>query len=133
MKRFLFLSLLLVGLVIFCLDCRATSSDLDKANEELHLVKIATQACLLDADADQLDSAVVAWDGSLGKVTATSKDAVVYDATRYLSTSYLQGRLFKATYDISQTGLITDAHNISWKGVEFDASYPQISHWVKAP
>jgi len=133
MKRSLFLSLLLVGLVIFCLRCGSGSNDLEKANEELHLVKTAIQACLLDADADQLDSAVVSWDGSLGKVTATSKDAVVYDATSYLSTSHLQGRSLKATYDISQTGLITDAYNISWKDVEFDATYPQVSHWVKTP
>jgi len=130
MKRFLFLSLLLIGLITLCLDCRAESSDFEKANEKLYYVRIAITACLADAGTTQLDSAVTAWDGSLGKVTATSKDAVVYDAASYLSP---QRRLFKATYDISQTGLITDAHNISWEGVEFDATYPQISHWVKAP
>jgi len=130
MKRLLVVSLLLIGLITFCLRCSSESNDLDKANEELHYVRIAITAGLADAGTTQLDSAVTAWDGSLGKVTATSKDAVVYDAASYLSP---QRRLSKATYDISQAGLITDAHNISWIGVEFDATYPQVSHWVKAP
>ena len=129
MKRPLIVSLLLLGLITFCLRCGSESNDLEKANEELHYVRIAITACLADAGTTQLDSAVTAWDGSLGKVTATSKDAVVYDAASYLSP---QRRLFKATYDIFQTGLITDGHSISWKGVEFDATYP-VSHWVKAP
>ena len=128
MKRFLFLSLLLVGLVIFCLGCSAESSDLDKANKELYYVRMAITVCLADAGTTQLDSAVTAWDGSMGKVTATGADGSVYDAGHYLQ----EGMVLRATYDVAQNGYTTDGHSISWKGVEFDATYP-VSHWVKAP
>jgi hypothetical protein len=128
MKRLLVLSLLLVGLVIFCVRCGSEASDLEEANYELHKVKTAIDACLSDAHKTQLDSAVMAWDGSSGKVTATSDYGSVYDAGYYI-----QGEVLRATYDVSQNGDITGAHNISWEGVEFDATYPQISHWVKAP
>ena len=128
MKRFLFPSLLLVALVIFCLGCRAESSDLDKANKELFYVETAIKACLADAGTTQLDLAVTAWDGSVGKVTATGADGSVHDARHQLQ----EGMVFRATYDVAQNGYTTDGHSVSWKGVEFDGTYP-VPHWVKAP
>jgi len=112
--------------MMLCASCTSQVSDLDAANEELHKVKTAVQACLADADTDYLDVSVTAWDGSPSKATATSENDTVYDAAQYV-----RGMVFRATYDISLEGLITDAHNISWKGVEFDGTYPQVSHWVE--
>jgi hypothetical protein len=133
MKRIRILSLLVVALAIFCLACDSESSDVDKANTTVLEIESAISACLADAGVSELDSPVVAWDGSSGKVTATSSDGVVYDAASNFSPDQ-QVRLSKATYDISQTGMIIGAHNISWKGVEFDASSNPLSpHWVKAP
>ena len=93
MKRFLFLSLLLIGLVTFCLRCGSKSNDFEKANEELYYVRIAITACLADAGTTQLDSAVTAWGGSLGKVTATSKDAVRCSQLSIATAQVIQGDL----------------------------------------
>jgi hypothetical protein len=128
MNRVLVLSFLMFGLTMLSMNCASEINDLDGANEELHLVRTAIQACLADADTTQLDSAVSAWDGRLGKATATSENDTVYDAG-----IYIQDMVFRATYDISHEGLVIAAHNVSWKGVEFDATYPQVSHWVKSP
>jgi len=133
MKRIRFLSLLVVALAIFCLGCSSESSDVDKANTTVLEIEYAIGACLADAGVSQLDSAVLGWDGGSGSVTATSRDGVVYDAASNFSPDQ-QVRLSKATYDISQNGMITGAKNMSWKGVKFDAlSNPLSPHWVKAP
>ena len=101
---------------------------MDKANKELCYVRMAITVCLADAGTTQLDSAAMAWDGSMGKVTATGAGGSVYDAGNYLQ----KGMVFRATYDVAQNGYTTDGHSISWKGVEFDGTYP-VPHWVKAP
>ncbi len=127
-RKVLAFSFLILGLAMLSVNCASQTSDLDGANEELHLVKTAVQACLADAGTTQLDSAVSAWDGSLGRVTATAADDTVFDAR-----AYIPDMVFRASYEISQEGLVTGAHNISWEGVEFDAIYPQVSHWAESP
>lgn len=100
------------------------TSDLEGARTELVTAQVAIQACLADAGASQLDSAVAAWDGSGGKVKATV-DSQTYDAA-----DYLRGDEFEATYAVAIDGTITGGTNVSWSGITWDSVDDT---WVEKP
>jgi hypothetical protein len=100
------------------------TSDLEDARAELVTARTAIQACLADAGASELDSAVAAWDGTAGEVKATV-DSQTYDAA-----DYLRGGEFEATYAVAIDGTITGGTNVSWSGVVWDSVN---DNWVEEP
>lgn len=78
----------------------------EAANQELNQARQAILDCLEKAGADQLDAAVLAWDGSYDKVTAGggAKDAA----------DYLTKKPFRATYDVALDGAIYNGAPGSW-------------------
>jgi len=61
------------------------------------------------------------WDGSAGKVTASgvggTKDAA----------SYLEGKTFKAKYDVGLDGKITRGVDVSWGNITWDDT---LKRWI---
>ena len=92
----------------------------EAATIESNQVKRAIQGCLSAAGKNALDSAVVAWDGSAGTVTAGG-----FDAADYLGV----WKTFKATYDVAQDGTITSATDVSWGCVYWDPSSAMGPRW----
>ena len=95
------------------------TGNLEAAKTELHQAQTAIVACMADAGASQLDSAVGGWDGGTGQVTAGSG---AYDAA-----NYLYGK-FKATYDVGKDGTIKQGYPGSWSGIKWGAN----GTWEKA-
>jgi len=83
----------------------------EAANAEGNQAIKAIKDCLNATGKALLDSPVVGWDGSPGKVTASGKDAADYLGV---------WRAFKATYDVAQNGTITSGTDVSWGCVFWD-------------
>lgn len=102
----------------------------DAANEELLAVQWAIAGCKARALAigdHGIGGTLVAgfdgWDGRHGVVMAQSSDGtVIKDAADYLNRDTL-----KATYDIEQTGHVSQGYNISWRHVQWDGY-----RWIEA-
>ncbi|MBM4445227.1 MAG: PKD domain-containing protein [Chloroflexi bacterium] len=87
----------------------------EAANNELNQARQAVTECLTKAGVAKLDAAVLAWDGSSGKVTAGggTKDAA----------DYLARKPFKATYDVALNGSIYSGAPGTWgSGIVWDTS-----------
>jgi PKD repeat protein len=83
----------------------------EAANEEMNQAVTAIRDCLNAAGKTSLDSPVVGWDGSSGKVMAGGRDAADYLKV---------WKAFKATYDVAQNGTITSGTDVSWGCVFWD-------------
>jgi PKD repeat protein len=80
---------------------------------ELTQAGAAIQSCLDAAGTQTLGSAVAAWDGGRGVVTAGGLDAADYLGV---------WKQFKATYEIAQDGSIVSGTDVSWGCVLWSAS-----------
>ena len=90
------------------------SGAVEAANSELYQARAAINICMCEAGVNQLDAAVSGWDGSEGLVLATDVSGVPHDAA-----TYLDGRKFKARYNVDQNGVITGVTDVSWSGVSW--------------
>lgn len=100
--------------------CLTVSSCQEAATIEVNQAKLAIQICLSAAGRDALDSAVVAWDGSPGMVTACGKDAADYLGV---------WKTFRAAYDVAQDGTIASATDMSWGCVYWNPSSLMGPRW----
>jgi PKD repeat protein len=100
--------------------CLTVSSCQEAATIEVNQAKLAIHDCLSAAASHALDSAVAAWDGSAGMVTAGGKDAADYLGA---------WKTFKATYDVAQDGTITSGTDTSWDCVYWNPSSLMGPRW----
>ena len=95
----------------------------ESATKEMIEAETAIGQCMADAGAGVLVTDVTGWDGSAGKVTASgaggTKDAA----------SYLEGKTFKAKYDVGLNGKITGGVDVSWGNITWNAA---LGRWLEA-
>jgi PKD repeat protein len=97
----------------------------EAANSELKLARDAIDACMQAAGKTQLDSDVVGWDGSRGKVTAGKGSR---DAADYLDI----WKTFKAAYDVDgDDGSITSGTDVSWGCIYWNPNALGRARWTK--
>jgi type IV pilus assembly protein PilA len=92
------------------------SGNVEAANTELHQAQTAIAACMADAGNAQLDAADTAWNGGVGAVN----NEPLAGAGAFGAATYIHGT-FNATYDYNIDGDITNATNVDWSGVVWDA------------
>ncbi len=92
----------------------------EAANSELRQARDAIQACLTAAGEDELESSVMGWDGTAGKVMAETKDAADY---------LTDWKTFRASYDVSLDGKITFGTDVSWQCVAWDNATKPEPRW----
>jgi PKD repeat protein len=94
----------------------------EAANSELKLARDAIDACMQAAGKNTIDSKVMGWDGSRGKVTAGGKDAA----------DYLDiWKTFKAAYDVDVDGKITSGTDVSWGCIYWNPSTIPQARWTQ--
>ena len=90
------------------------SGTVEAANSELYQARAAINICMCEAGVNQLDADVSGWDGSNKLVLATDVSGVPHYAA-----TYLDGRRFKARYNVDKNGVITGATDVSWPGASW--------------
>jgi PKD repeat protein len=94
----------------------------EAANSELKLARDAIDACMQAAGKNTIDSKVIGWNGSRGKVTAGGKDAA----------DYLDiWKAFKAAYDVDAYGTITSGTDVSWGCIYWNPNALGKARWTK--
>ena len=92
----------------------------EAANSELNQARQAVKDCLKAAGRNTLDSEVLGWDGSSGKVVVSDKDAADYLGV---------WKPFKATYNVGQDGTIMSGTDTSWGCIWWNSSAAPQARW----
>ena len=92
----------------------------EAANSELNQARKAVEDCLKAAGRNTLDSEVLGWDGSSGKVVVSDEDAADYLGV---------WKLFKATYNVGQDGTIMSGTDTSWGCIWWNSSAAPQARW----
>ena len=90
--------------------------NVEAANTELHQAQTAIAAAMADCGSSTV-TADTEWNGGAG--VANNEPITVTGSCG--AAEYLHGT-FKATYDFNANGDITNATNVSWSGVTWDAT-----------
>jgi PKD repeat protein len=92
----------------------------EAANSELNQARKAVEDCVKAAGRNTLDSEVLGWDGSSGKVVVSGEDAAQYLGV---------WNHFKATYNVGQDGTIMSGTDTSWGCIWWNSSAAPQARW----